>query len=113
MPQAAQVSAWFTPTALMTGALFVAACAYVSSVYLIGDSRRRGEPEMVRYFSRRAIISGVVTGAFASGNLILLHGSAPFVFHRLIGPALPLVALSIAAGLATLVLVALQRLMLV
>ncbi len=107
------VGAWLTPTALMTGALFVAACAYISSIYLIGDSHRRGETEMVGYFSRRAIASGLITGALAAGNLILLHASAPFVFHRLLGDALPLVALSIAAGLCALVLVVLRRLVLV
>ncbi len=107
------ISAWFTPTAFMTGALFVAACAYVSAVYLVGDSRRREEPTMVAYFSRRAVVSGILTGALAAGNLILLHTSSPVVFHRLMGPALPLVAVSIGAGLAALVLIYFKRLVLV
>ncbi len=102
-------SAWVTPTALMTGALFVATCAYIGAVYLVGDSHRRGQPEMVRYFSRRAAIGGVVSGGLAAVNLVLLHGSAKYVFHRLVGVALPLVIVSFVAGLTALVLIVLQR----
>jgi cytochrome bd ubiquinol oxidase subunit II len=102
-------SAWVNPTALTTGALFVVACAYVSAVYLVGDSHRRGDEEMVRYFSRRAVAAGVVTGAVAGLNLVFLHGNAPYVFHRLMSSALPLVIVSVVAGAAALVLILLRR----
>ena len=102
-------AAWTSPTAVMTGLLFVAACAYIGAVYLVGDCRRRGEPEMVRYFRVRAIAAGLVTGVLALINMVLLSSSAPYVFHRLIGPALPLVALSVAAGIVALVLVMIRR----
>ncbi len=102
-------NAWVTPTALVTGALFVATSAFIGAVYLVGDSHRRGEPDMVRYFSRRAAGAGVASGALAAVNLLLLHGSAKYVFHRLVGAALPLVILSFAAGLTALVLIILQR----
>jgi cytochrome d ubiquinol oxidase subunit II len=102
--------AWFNPTALMTGALFVATCAYISGVYLIGDSNRRGDEAMVRYFNRRTVLAGVVTGALAAVNLVLLHGTSPYVFHRLLlGPALPLVILSVVGGLLAFVLILLRR----
>jgi cytochrome bd ubiquinol oxidase subunit II len=102
-------SAWLNPSALMTGALFVAACAYIGAVYLVGDSHRRGDEEMVRYFSRRALVSGVVTGVFAGINLALLHSYAPYVFHRLVGAALPLVIVSVAAGAGALGLILIRR----
>ena len=102
-------SAWTTPTALVTGVLFVAACAYIGAVYLVADSDRRGEPELVRYFSRRAVAAGLVTGALGATNVVLMHWSAPYVFHRLFGPALPLVAVSVAAGITALALVYLGR----
>jgi cytochrome bd ubiquinol oxidase subunit II len=102
-------SAWINPLALVTGALFVACCAYVSAVYLVGDSHHRGDEEMVRYFSRRVIGSGIIAGALAAINIYLLSRYATYVFHRLWGPALPVVIVSLAGGGAAFVLVLLRR----
>ncbi len=102
-------AAWLAPTPLLTGALFVAACAYIGAVFLVGDSHRRDEPDMVRYFSRRALAAGMVTGLLAAGNFFLLRSSAPYVFDRLIGPALPLVLVSVVCGAVALLLIVLRR----
>jgi len=102
-------AAWTTPTALVTGGLFVAACAFIGAVYLVGDSNRRGHDELVRYFGHRAILGGTATGVLAGVNLVLLHGSAPYVFRRLTGVALPLVVVSVLAGAAALTLIVLRR----
>jgi cytochrome d ubiquinol oxidase subunit II len=102
-------AAWTTPTALVTGALFVATCAFIGAIYLVGDARRRGHDDLVTYFGHRAIASGVVTGVLAGVNLALLHGSAPYVFGRLTGVALPAVIISVLAGAAALVLILLRR----
>jgi cytochrome bd ubiquinol oxidase subunit II len=96
------LAAWTSPTAILTGFLFVAACAYVSAVFLVLEARQRGQQDLVRYFSLRATAAGVVTGALAGGTLAELSDSAPYVFGRLTGVALPLVAISIAAGIAVL-----------
>lgn len=103
------LSAWVTPTALMTGALFVCACAYIGGLYLIGDAHQRDDEEMVRYFSVRSLAAAAVTGALAAANLGLLHGSAPYIWHRLFGAALPLVILSMVCGLVTVGLIVLRR----
>ena len=102
-------AAWTTPTALVTGALFVAACAFIGAVYLVGDARRRGHEDLVPYFGHRAVASGVATGVLAGVNLALLHGSAPYVFGRLTGVALPLVIVSVLAGGAAVTLILLRR----
>lgn len=102
-------AAWTTPTALVTGGLFVAACAFIGAVYLVGDSNRRGHDELVRYFGHRAILGGAAAGVLAAVNLVLLHGSAPYVFRRLTGVALPLVVVSVLAGAAALILIVLRR----
>lgn len=73
------------------------------------DSDRRHDAEMAGYFRRRAMVAGIVTGVLAAVNMVLLHGSAPYLWHRLFGPALPAVALSVAAGVAALVLLVLDR----
>jgi cytochrome bd ubiquinol oxidase subunit II len=96
------LAAWTSPTAILTGFLFVATCAYISAVYLVLEARRRGRRELTRYFSLRATAAGVVTGALAGATFAELSTSAPYVYGRLTGIALPLVAVSIAAGIAVL-----------
>jgi cytochrome d ubiquinol oxidase subunit II len=96
------LAAWTSPTAILTGFLFVAACAYISAVFLVLEARQRGHLDLVRYFSLRATAAGVLTGALAGGTFAELSSSAPHVFARLTGIALPLVAISIAAGTAVL-----------
>jgi cytochrome d ubiquinol oxidase subunit II len=98
------LAAWTSPTAILTGFLFVAACAYISAVFLVLEARQRGHQDLVRYFSRRATAAGVLTGALAGGTFAELSSSAPYVYARLTGVALPLVAISIAAGIAVLVM---------
>jgi len=102
-------AAWTTPTALVTGGMFVAACAFIGAVYLVGDASRRGHDDLVPYFGHRAIISGAATGVLAAVDLALLHGSAPYVFGRLTGVALPLVIISALAGAAAVTLILLRR----
>ncbi|HET6258462.1 cytochrome d ubiquinol oxidase subunit II [Pseudonocardia sp.] len=108
-PSGQVLSAWTSPTALVTGGLFVATCAYIGAIYLVADSEQRKQPEMMRYFSYRAIAAGVVSGVLAAVNLLLMRASSPYTFDRLVGPALPLVVVSVVAGIAALVLVVLRR----
>lgn len=108
-PHGELTGAWTSATALVTGGMFVTACAYIGGVFLVGDSHRRAQPDLVRYFGRRSIIAGATTGVLAGVNLYLMHGSAHYVYSRLVGPALPLVIVSVAAGAAAFVLLALRR----
>jgi cytochrome d ubiquinol oxidase subunit II len=96
------LAAWTSPTAILTGFLFVAACAYISAVFLVLEARQRGHQDLMRYFSLRATAAAVLTGALAGGTFAELSSSAPYVYARLTGIALPLVAISIAAGIAVL-----------
>jgi cytochrome d ubiquinol oxidase subunit II len=98
------LAAWTSPTSILTGFLFVAACAYLSAAYLVLEARQRGHRDLMRYFSLRATAAGLVTGALAGATFAQLSSSAPRVFDRLTGIALPLVAISIAAGIAVLVM---------
>jgi cytochrome bd ubiquinol oxidase subunit II len=96
------LAAWTSTTAILTGFLFVAACAYISAVFLVPEARQRGHRDLTRYFALRATAAGAVTGALAGGTFAELSVSTPYVYHRLTGIALPLVAISIAAGIAVL-----------
>ena len=101
------VTAWINPTSLLTGALFVVVSAYLAAVYLTMDSERDGEPGMRSYFLRRAQAAAVTSGALAAATLAVLHTTARPVFSELLtGRALPLVVISVLAGLAVLIMLA-------
>jgi cytochrome bd ubiquinol oxidase subunit II len=99
-------SSWLDPLPLLTGALFVAAGAYLAAVFLVADSRNAGDAEMEDYFSRRALAAGIVAGAIAVAGIVLLHSEARYAYDRLTAEGLPLVILSAACGLAALALLA-------
>jgi cytochrome bd ubiquinol oxidase subunit II len=97
-------SSWLQPLPLLTGALFVASGAYLAAVFLIADARRAGDPEMQRYFARRALAAAAVAGVVAALGLVELHAETRYVFDRLVGEGLPLVILSALCGLGVLVI---------
>jgi cytochrome bd ubiquinol oxidase subunit II len=105
----ASLAAWTSPTALLAGFLFVAACGYLAAVYLTGEAERRGDRPMQAYFARRALAADIVAGALSLAALAALHGSNPALYARLTGRALPLVALAGVCGLAVLVLLTVGR----
>jgi len=98
------VSSWLNLLSLVTGALFVATGAYLSAVFLVSDARRAGAPDLERYFRDRALAAALVTGALAAVGLVVLRADARPLFDKLTTRGLPLVLLSLACGVAVLVL---------
>jgi cytochrome d ubiquinol oxidase subunit II len=106
----ASLAAWTSPTALLAGFLFVAACGYLAAVYLVGEAARRGDRRMRAYFTRRAQAAAIVAGALSLATLAALHGSNPALYDRLTGRSLPFVVLAGVCGLAVIILLAAGRL---
>lgn len=96
-------SSWLQPLPLLIGAMFVVGGAYLAAIFLVGDARRAGEPEMERYFERRALAAAIVAGALAVAGLFLLDSEAGYVHDRLLDQGLPLVILSLLCGAAAIV----------
>ena len=104
------VDSWVNPTSMAIGVLAVLTGAYLAAVFLAGDSLRAGLPDLVEAFRRRALGAGVVTGAAAIGTLLVVRSDARPLYDGLTsGDGLVAVAVSAAAGLLTLVLVAMRR----
>jgi cytochrome bd ubiquinol oxidase subunit II len=95
---------WINPTSVLGGVLAVVAGAYLAAVYLVRDARRQGDPEMVEYFRRRAVVTAVIAGLAAFVGIFVLRADARYVFDGLTSRALPVAILSAAAGTASLVL---------
>src|ERR1700722_5523437 len=105
----ASLAAWTSPTALLTGFLFVAACGYLAAVYLVVEAGRRGDQSMRAYFTRRGQAAAVVAGALSLAALFVLQKSNPALYGRLTGRALPLVLLAGVGGLTVLALLTAGR----
>jgi cytochrome bd ubiquinol oxidase subunit II len=106
----ASLAAWTSPTALMAGFLFVAACGYLAAVYLVGEAGSRGNRGMQVYFARRAQAAAIVAGALSLAALFELQNSDPVVYDRLTsGRALPFVVVAGVCGLVVFALLAVGR----
>jgi cytochrome d ubiquinol oxidase subunit II len=103
------LAAWTSPTALLAGFLFVAACGYLAAVYLVGEAARRGDRRLQAYFTYRAQAAAVVAGALSLATLAELRTSSPALYARLTGRALPLVIVAGVCGLAVVALLATGR----
>ena len=106
----ASLAAWTGPTSILIGLLFTSACGYLAAAYLVGEAVGRDDRRMADYFTRRALVAGVITGGLSLGTLIELHSSDLALFHRLTGRALPLVIVAAVTGVAVLALLTAGRL---
>jgi cytochrome bd ubiquinol oxidase subunit II len=97
-------SSWVNPTSIWAGLLAVAVTAYVAAVLLTWDARRLSDDTMVTHFRTRAVGAGVVAGVFAIVGLFVVRNDARYLFDGLTSRALPLVVVSVVAGVAALVL---------
>jgi cytochrome d ubiquinol oxidase subunit II len=102
-------TSWLNPTSIYAGLLAVGSCAYLAAVYLLADARRAGADGLVAEFRRRALISGVIVGAGALAGLAVVAADAPGLYADLRGQALPVVLVSLVAGVASLVLISTGR----
>src|ERR671915_2437189 len=66
------VSSWLNPTSAAIGVLAVLTGAYLAAVFLAGDSVRAAQPALADAFRRRALATGVLTGAAALGALLVV-----------------------------------------
>jgi cytochrome bd ubiquinol oxidase subunit II len=99
------VSSWLNPTSVMSGALAVVTAGYLAAAYLTRDAERGGEPDLAEAFRRRALVAGVAAGALSGAGLLVLQADSPDLFDQLTtGRALPCVLVSVAAGVASLLL---------
>jgi cytochrome d ubiquinol oxidase subunit II len=99
-------TSWLNPTSILIGVLAVVLSAYLAAVYLCADAQRRGQPELVGPFRRRALGAGAVAGALSIAGLVVLHEDAHALYRELVaGDGRPALIVSVLAGVATILLV--------
>ncbi|WP_158851337.1 cytochrome d ubiquinol oxidase subunit II [Saccharothrix deserti] len=103
------VRSWVNPTSFLGGTLAVLVCAYLAAVFLCADARRDGEPDLAEAFRLRALVTAAVTGAVGLAGVAVLRADAPVLFAGLTGRGLPVLALSVVAGLGAIALLLTRR----
>jgi cytochrome bd ubiquinol oxidase subunit II len=103
-------SSWLNATSIAIGLVAVITGAYLSAVFLAGDSVSAGQPQLAEAFRRRALGSGIVAGAASLGTLIVVRSDARALYDGLTsGAGLVAVLASAVAGGATLALIWTRR----
>lgn len=103
------LGSWLNPTSALGGVLAVLVCAYLAAVFLCADARRAGQDDLTEAFRVRALGTAMLTGAVGLGGIAVLRADAPLLFTGLTGRGLPVIIVSVAAGLGAVVLLALRR----
>jgi cytochrome bd ubiquinol oxidase subunit II len=99
------LTSWLNPTSIVTGALAVGASAYLAAVFLTHDAKRHA-PDLLPDFRRYAARAGIAVGALAAVGLLVVRLDAPVLSAALWRvPALAVLLISIASGLASLALI--------
>lgn len=99
------ITSWLNPTGVVGGLVAGGTCAFLAGSFLVADAARAGHDHLADTLRIRTLGVGVVTGLVVFAGLFPLRSDSPTLFDGLSGRALPLVLLSGAAGLATLVLI--------
>lgn len=99
-------AAFLNPFSIYVGVLAVVFSAYLAAIFLTGDARRLGAPDVAAAFRVRALASGGLAGALAIGGLPMANHYAAYLYPGLtFGVGLLCVIASAALGVLTLVLV--------
>jgi cytochrome d ubiquinol oxidase subunit II len=101
-PQSSQ-NAWLNPLAIYSGFFGVAVCLYLCSVFLFREAGLRHERFLMEIWRSRAMLSGVWTGLLAMAGLAFISSEQPEMASRLIWGDSPLVLLSWAGGMFSMV----------
>jgi cytochrome d ubiquinol oxidase subunit II len=103
-------SSWLNPTSVLIGVLGVLTGAHLAAVFLAGDSRRAEQPDLVKAFRTRALVTGVLSGAVALGGLLVVRSDARDLFDGLTSDGGLVCAIASGlAGIATLALIITER----
>jgi cytochrome d ubiquinol oxidase subunit II len=99
-------NAVFNPMAIAFGIVSVAATAFSGAAFLVGDARRYGALDLVRYFERRVIVSGVALIGVGTIALAVIQLENPSLLRSILtGPGVAFAVLTMVLTPAVILLV--------
>lgn len=102
-------SSWLNPTSLSAGVIAVTTCAFLAGCFLTADATRSGQHDLAERLRNRTLWVGAATGLVVLAAIVPITRDASTLGEGLTGPAAPLIAASVAAGTATLILLIRRR----
>lgn len=72
------------PTSISFGLVSLAATAFIGASFLVGDARRRGMPDMVDYFRRRAVLATVALIVMGTLALAVIELANPQLLRAML-----------------------------
>ncbi|MDQ1743665.1 MAG: cytochrome bd ubiquinol oxidase subunit [Pseudonocardiales bacterium] len=96
------LASWLNPTSIVGGVLAVLTCGYLAAIFLTAEAFRAGQPDLERWFRRRAMVAAVAAGITALSGLFVLDHDAHRLYVRLLHVGWPFIAMSVIAGTAAL-----------
>jgi cytochrome d ubiquinol oxidase subunit II len=94
---------WTGGFALLIGGLAVALCALLASSFVALAVVRSGDPGLAERFRLRGLQSGGFVIVLSAAGLAVAASTSPALWHRLVGPAVPLVIAGLCAELLSVV----------
>ena len=91
-------TSWTGATSWVGGLLAVLTCSFLAATFLAADSAKAGNAELARECGRKALVSGVASGAVAMVAIVPIERDAATLAGGLQGKAAPLVVVSAIAG---------------
>ena len=92
-------SSWTGPTSWIGGVLAVLTCSFLAATFLAADAARGGNHALAAQCGRKALVSGVLSGAVAMIAILPIERDANTLVDGLQGRAAPLIVVSAIAGL--------------
>jgi cytochrome d ubiquinol oxidase subunit II len=96
------LGSWWHATSLTGGVLAVGTCSFLAGVFLTADAARHGDHELSERLRRGSLAVAAVTGGVVVAAIVPVRQDAETLGDGLLGRAAPLVAVSVACGVATL-----------
>jgi cytochrome bd ubiquinol oxidase subunit II len=100
---------WHGALALVVGALATALCAQLAASFVTLKVARLGDARLTERFRRRGLQSGACVLLFSVAGLATAAATAPALWHRLTGAALPIVIVGLGSTALSLPAVAARR----
>nr|BBH88860.1 cytochrome D ubiquinol oxidase subunit II [Thermosporothrix sp. COM3] len=108
-PNAANVSPWLSPFAIIIGLMGIALCTALAAVYLTVEAKDAQDAFLCESYRKKALIAGAVTAVLGLLGLLLSPIYAPGLWRGMLGHGIPLVIVSMLLGLLTAALLWLKQ----
>ncbi|MCA9054761.1 MAG: cytochrome d ubiquinol oxidase subunit II [Planctomycetaceae bacterium] len=97
------LTGWLSPLSVYSGFYSVGMCAYLTAVYLAREASVADETELTQLWRQRSLSTGLWMGLLSFGGLVMVHLEAPLLSQGFLTRGWPLVLLSLACGVGSLV----------